>query len=237
MLRRAGWDARPYNGPVAAWVDAQASPGFDGLAVSSVDGLDGRLEVTDVLARTTVSVGVKGLRLHVQREVLGDGWACPFCDFVDATPALGRAGVIAQQTGVPIERVAALLVGDGRLDEADVAAAVAAGRLRPERAAGMVGRRLADLVARAYAEAPVPVDGGAPVVVPAPYVSWLAGALAAAEVVKWAVGAGLVDRRIDVDMSGVPTGFVLRRPADVSGRCACSSAIRRRWMARLYPAA
>jgi len=234
MLGRMGWQARTFDGFVAEWVAAQPDPGFDGIAISSVDGVAGRLQVADVLARTTLSTGVSGLALHLQRESLGDGFACPYCDFVDVTPPLGQAQAWAQQSGLSVERVTELLIGEGRLRAEDVQAAVRAGRLRPERVPSLIGRRLVDLIGRVYAEAVVNVGGKAPAVVSAPYVSWMGGVLAVAEIAKAAYGLPLINRRFDLDMSGLPGGFTLRRSADTSGRCACVSPVRRRWMRRLY---
>lgn len=56
-LTKLGLSARPVSKSVADWVVSRENPGFDGLLVSSVDTLTGRLEVTDVLARSTLSLG------------------------------------------------------------------------------------------------------------------------------------------------------------------------------------
>ncbi|MHB1004094.1 MAG: ubiquitin-activating E1 family protein [Chloroflexota bacterium] len=234
MLQNTGWQARAFVGSVAEWVAQRPEPGFDGLAISSVDTLDGRLQVADVLARNTISFGISGLALHLQRETLGDGWACPYCDFVDAKPALGQVEVWAQQSGLSVERVARLVLENGTLGPQDVEAATRAGRLSPERAAELVGRRLPDLIGRVYAEATLNTGDTTTVTVTAPYVSWVTGVLAAAEVAKAACGYAPIDRRIDLDLSGLPGGFTLARRADGSGRCLCNSAHRRRWMRRLY---
>jgi hypothetical protein len=236
VLEQLGWQVGHLEGTVAKWVAVSPTPGFNGIAVASVDTPEGRLQVADVLAETTLSIGVDGLALHLQREHLGDGFACPFCDFVDLDPPITQAEALAQQTGLPVERVLALGLG-GRLTDADVAAAVGAGRVNPERARELVGRRLADLIRRAYAEATIQTPEAAPTAVSAPYVSWMGGVLAAAEIAKAALGLPMVERRVDLDLTGLPPGFVLARPADRSGRCVCASPIRRRWMARLYPPA
>lgn len=233
-LRGAGWDAEAYPDTVGNWVADRPEPGFDGIAVSSVDSVNGRLQVADLLARTNITLGVGGLALHVQREHLGDGWACPFCQFVALDPPMTQIQVRAQVTGLPLERVAELELGRGVLTEADVAAAVRAGCLHADRGPAMIGRRLDDLLRRAYAEASVPVAGAEPAAVSAPYVSWAAGVLGAAEVIKASAGLPLVDRRVDLDLSGVPLGVVTRRPADTSGRCVCGPGLRRRWSARLW---
>jgi hypothetical protein len=70
--------------------------------------------------------------------------------------------------------------------------------------------------------------------VSAPHVSWLAGTLLAAEVVKAAVGLPGLDRRVELDLSGVPLGGWRRPRQDRSGRCPCSNPFRRRLARALY---
>jgi hypothetical protein len=230
LLKAAGWESGSMEMSVGEWVASRDEPGFAGIAVASVDDRSGRMEVTDLLAETTLSVGVGGLALHLEREHLGDGYACPFCEYVSLAPASTQAGVFAAATGLDIARVLQLQEG-GALSLQDVATSVASGHLRAEQAESMVGRRLADLVRAGYAEASVAATGGA-IRVAAPQVSWLAGLLPAAEVVKSALGLPLIDRRVDIDLAGLPTGFVRSVPADKSGRCLCASPWRNRWMTR-----
>lgn len=236
-------DAAPHG--VAQWVITRSCPGFDGLLISSVDTVSGRLDVADVLARETLSLGVAGLALHAQRERFADGLRCPFCDYVLADPPATQAQVYADLTALPVARILQLLHRDGRLTDTDVAMAVAGGRLSAHRRGGLVGYRLADLVREAYAEAPLrpagspsPVGaaGEGAVAVAAPHVSWFAGVLAAVEVLKQLDGLPLLDRRVDADLGGLPPGVVRRVPADATGRCVCRSAVRRRWTEQLYGA-
>lgn len=238
-LTDLGLPATAVTRTVAEWTRDQAEPGFDGLLVSSVDTLGGRLDVTDVLARSTLSIGVSGLALHVQREGFADGLACPFCDYVRADPPLTQTGVYAQATGLTVERVLALLQEGARLTAADVEAAVAAGRLSPERRDSLIAAPLSDLVRQAYAEIEVrgagdQVSADDVVAVAAPQVSWFAGVLAAAEVIKQMTGMPTVDRRVDVDLSGLPPGLVRRVAPDGTGRCLCKSGTRIRWYRKLY---
>jgi len=235
MLRTRGATAVEHDGTVGSWVRRRAAPGFDGIVVSSVDTVDGRFEVADVLARETVSAAVSGLALHVQRERLGDGLRCPYCDFVDLEPALSRAAAEAAFLGLAETRLVELIDDPAGLTQADVAAAVASGRVLAEDSAALVGRRVDDLRARVYAQGLVQVAPAVPPVpVSAPFVSWVAGVLCAAEVAKAARGLPLIDRRTELDLHGGPDDFVHRRSEDSSGRCACAVAVRRRWMARLY---
>lgn len=241
LLNQAGWTARPHLCDVAAWAAGRPGPGFPGILVSSVDDLAGRFDVADVLAREIVSAGVSGLAFHVQREILGDGWACPYCEYVPAAPPLTQAQVIAGQTGLPVERVIALQLPGALLTADDIAVCAGAGKISAQAASRLAGRRLADLIAGAYAEAAINPgqagaarDAGGGVTVAAPQVSWLTGVIIAAELAKSASGLPTLDRRVDVDMSGLPQGFTRRVRADASGWCACASGTRRRWMLNLY---
>lgn len=224
MLAQAGWVASGVPIDIATWVQTQVHPGFDGTVVSSVDSIPGRADVADVLAKTTLSVGVEGLALHVQREHCYDDYACPNCDFADEGAPITQAQVYADATGIEPNRVAALLDG-ALISDGDVDAIARAGKLSAP--ADLLGRRLADVIARVYAEAIVPV-GTDHVSVSAPFVSWMAGTLLAVEISKPGIGATQIDRRVDLDMAGVPTGAVGRRPRNASGHCTCASPWRRR---------
>jgi len=236
ILRSAGANSSPHTGPVRDWVQTRPAPGFHGIAVCSVDTVDGRYEAADLLAQTTLSAAVSGMALHIQREHLGDGYRCPHCDFVDLRTPLGQAAADAALTGLEERRVIELLHNQQGLTETDVSQLVANGRVASSSATALLGRRIADLRARIYAEGviPAPSPDAPPTPVSAPFVSWVTGVLCAAEIAKAARSLPLVNRRIELDLHGLPDDFVYRLPQDKSGRCACASIVRRRWMYRLY---
>ena len=98
------------------------------------------------------------------------------------------------------------------------------GRLLPGADTGeLEGGRIQDVArVRLYGQAQVRLGDG-PLVVSAPFVAALAGSILAAELQKagGAAAAFQLDRRVDVDCSGFPTGFSSRPPSDRSGRCLC----------------
>lgn len=236
-LRELGIPADGRVEDVASWNQSREEPGWFGVLVSSVDTVNGRLDVADVLARQTLSAGVDGTALHVQWEGFADGAACPFCDFVRADPPSTQAGVYSQLTGLPIARVLALLQDGAVMEADDVEVAIAAGRLGHRRDA-LIGAPLSDLVRQAYAEFVVGRDssgsGRDGVALAAPHVSWFAGALIVAEICKALLGLPLVNRRVDLDVSGLPAGLVRVPPADTTGTCVCNSGVRINWYRRLY---
>ena len=196
------------------------------LAVSSVDNVTARRDIVDALAEVTLDSGVEGLQFHVSRHRFGDGWACAFCEYVDASDILDQVGMYAKLTSLTRERIEALLHG-ALLSSEDVQSL--------EKNVGdegsldeYIGLRLQDLVrARHYAQAPSKV-GDSVVAISAPYVSAFAGAILASEVQKSSPSLVeyALDRRIDIDCSGFPTGIVSRPKQDTSRRCLCSSAFR-----------
>ncbi len=188
------------------------------LAIAAVDSIAARRDITDLLARTTINVGVNRLAFHVSRHLFGDESGCLYCPFLDVTDPADEVDVYVDMTGLSRERIHELLSGDV-LNETDLAlmqlsVSGDASRFRDHDFRAFVREHL-------YAQAPV-VIGGGEVAVSAPFVSALAGSLAAAEVLKEAGGdQGRVDRRVDVDCSGFPTGFQRVVPRDVTRKCLC----------------
>jgi hypothetical protein len=203
------------------------------LAIAAVDTVDGRAAIAEVLALETLNAGVDGLQLHVARHRFGDGLACVYCGYVDAAPPSSELDVYVVLTGLSRMRVAQLLSGE-RLADADVAAMIASHRLDPQSATDLAGGRLMDVArARLYAQAAIPALGDARVA--APFVSALAGAVLAAEVLKSAETR--LDRRVDIDLSGWPTGLTSRPKQDPTRRCLCWSPLRRRAYDSMWPVA
>lgn len=223
VLTQAGWDATAHRGTIADWRAVRGPVGFPGIALVAVDNVDGRREAGEVLAATTVSAGVNGTRLHVQRHLPADDLACPYCDLVDVARWRSQAGTYAR-LGLTAPRLQALLDGE-ILTTDDVAKAIWAGSVDPGALPGLSGGRLVDLLARS--------DVGRPEIA-APHVSWLTGALLAVEVAKAATGLPGLDRRVDVDVAGVPLGGWRRPARNPSGRCPCTNPGRRALARTLY---
>ena len=218
---------RANNQRIGGWAAQQETPGFDGTAVITVDRTDGRLDAANVMARATISAGVSGLSLQIHRSYATDASAaCSYCLYVDAAAPADQLDVYRDLTGLSEYRILELLNGD-RLTVADLAP-----RNHNE---DLVGRRLEDLVRVAYAEATVPLsDDGDTAEITAPHVSWLAGVIIAAEIAKDALGLPALDRRLRLDLRGLPLGVTDRPPADPTGRCICHNPVRHSAAASWY---
>lgn len=236
VLSDRGWLATPHRGTIGRWAAARRAVddvGFPGIALVAVDNVDGRREASELLAATTVSTGVAGMSFHVQRHHPADDLACPYCDFVDAGRWRGRGRTYAR-FGLTAPRLQSLLDGE-TLSVDDVATAIWTGSVDPDAMRGLVGGRLVDLMRQPGAAGRGGSGmGGAGSGVSAPHVSWLAGTLLAAEVVKHSVGIPGVDRRVDLDLTGVPLGGWRRPQRNPSGRCPCSNPARRDLARALY---
>lgn len=194
------------------------------LAISAVDSAEARRDIADALARETLNAGVDGLQFHVSRHRFNDGYACVYCPYLDVAAPMSQIDMYTELMGLEAGRIAQLLSGD-RLTERDVRSAVAAGRLAADDTGDLIGGRIEDVArARLYAAAAVP--GQRDVAVSAPFVSALAGAILAAETIKTHRPDLALDRRVDIDLSGWPTGLTSRPAQDSTGRCLCRSAFR-----------
>lgn len=239
ILHDSGWVTQAHAQSVAKWIEARPDPGFHGIALVSVDNVDGRRDAGDLVAATTISAGVSGAALHVQRHLALDSLACPYCELVDARRWRDHAEVYAR-LGLTVTRLQELLDG-APLSVDDVTTAIWAGSLDPSTVDDLPGGRLTDLLRRHYAAVSVRRGDAAWVEdvtrvedVSAPHVSWLAGTLLAAEVAKAAVGLPGLDRRVDIDLTGVPLGGWRRPPRDPSGRCPCTTSARDELARALY---
>jgi hypothetical protein len=238
LLAAKGWNARAHRLSVGEWDAARDERGFAGMALVSVDNVDGRRDAGDLVAQTTISAGAGGAALHVHRHLAGDDLACPYCELVDARRWADQAAIYAR-LGLTLPRLEALLDGH-RLTVDDVSTAIWTGSVDPRAMDDLPGGQLGDLLARHYATigvaaAPAPGQGATGTArVSAPHVSWLAGCLMAAEVAKAAVGLPALDRRVELDLSGVPLGGWRRPEQDPSGRCPCTRPERRALARTLY---
>ena len=213
----------PYLGNCAQW--QQSGPPYPAMAVAAVDTREGRRQVADVLARETLNAGIEGLALHVSRHRFGDGLACVYCPYVDTSDRASEIDVLRDLTGLDRARLGELLSGS-KLTAEDVDRMVSAGRLS-DADRDLVGGRIGDVArARLYAGARIETERGL-AEVNAPFVPGLAGAILAAELLKAPGSDAVLDRRVDVDCSGLPNGWTSKPLADASGRCLCRSQVRR----------
>lgn len=227
---------RGHRESAAEWV--RKSTHVPQLAIAAVDTIAGRRQVTDALARTSLNAGIDGLRLHISRHGFGDGHGCLYCPYVDAGDLLDETGMYVELTGLSPERITQLLGGD-LVSREDLSLMVRLGRLGAEGSDDLAGSRLQDVArARLYAQATLRNSSGGVLAVSAPFVSAMAGALLASEMLKGTSTSSpyRLDRRVDFDCSGLPTGFTSDSPQDPTGRCLCHDSFRLNAYRTTWPA-
>jgi hypothetical protein len=148
---------------------------------------------------------------------------------VDAGRWRGQGRTYAR-FGLTAPRLQALLDGE-TLSVDDVATAIWTGSVDPDDMGPLAGGRLIDLTTRRTVTNVADTQQPG---VSAPHVSWLAGTLLALEVVKASVGVPGIERRVEVDLTGVPLGGWRRPQRNPSGRCPCSNPARRDLARALY---
>jgi hypothetical protein len=195
------------------------------VAVAAVDSASARRDVADALARETLNAGVAGQQFHVSRHGFNDGFACVYCGYLDVGSPLDETNVYVQMTGLRPDQVRSLLDG-ATLSLSHIEALIARGLVSAHERGEFEGARLQDVVRRrAYAQAELSIDGEV-ISIAAPYVSALAGAVLAAELQKAKSPQWWLNRRVDIDCSGYPTGLQSRPTQDRTGRCLCRDTFR-----------
>jgi len=206
------------------------------VAIAAVDNVSARRDIADALAHTTLNVGIDGMKFHVSRHHFDDGYSCAYCQYVSVGETMDEVAMYVQLTGLGAGRIQKLLGGE-QLRAADLERIVKNGKLPYEKASrDLIGGRLQDaLRLRLYEQATVQVTSGA-LAIAAPFVSALAGSVLAAELQKLGARRAdlLVNRRIDIDCSGFPTGFQSQPLQEKLGRCLCHNNFRRRQYKALW---
>lgn len=233
LAGRSGLEVTGHVMDINGFVNQFDEPPVIDLAVVSVDTVEGRRDATDVLARTTLNVGVGAMQLHISAHGFDRESGCSYCRYVDQGGILTDAAMLAGMLGLSQERLIAAQLRGGRIDQQDAEEMVNNGRFadNPPQA----GDRIADLRRRIYAQASVPTPAGE-VLVSAPAVSAFAGALICGELVKHAsrdLQAHRLTGRCDFDMTGEPTGVVALHSPDQSGNCLCQDPFRLRFYREL----
>lgn len=223
-------NAIPCTDQIEDWIRYQPQPGFDGMTIITVDRVDARRHASDIWPRSSIAAGVSGLATELLRSHIEDlDFACPYCLHVNVTDPGDQVDLYAQVTGITTDRIRQLLSGE-QLTPEDLKYVSIPDSSRLE------GRRLEDLIRAAYAEATIPTSDptSSQLQISAPHVSWLTGITIAAEISKASLALPTLERRLRIDLRGLPLGVTDRPPADSTGRCVCRDPSKRRMAQSWY---
>jgi len=155
------------------------------VAVSAVDGIPARRDITEVLAKKTLNAASGETNIEISRHRFNDGMACLYCRYTNSKSPLSQVNLFSQMTGLSPQRVIQLLDQDV-LAKCDIDILIQLGKISVDERDKWLGNRLNTLInGRLYGQVPV-VNSGNPSlsVVTVAFVSLMAGALLAGELLK-----------------------------------------------------
>lgn len=155
------------------------------VAVSAVDGIPPRRDITDVMGRQTINAASGATNIEITRHRFNDGMACLFCRYVNSKSPLSQVQLYSEMTGLSPERIVQLLAQEV-LEESDIVELIEKGKINEDESDKWIGNRLSTLVNnRLYGQVALANPGEAGVgVVTVAFVSLMAGALLAGELLK-----------------------------------------------------
>ena len=210
-----------YDGPAAE------------IAVVSMDNVAARRSVQELLSRDIVNIAVEGTRFEVSSLTFAQT-GCIYCYYRDNPEETQSFQVIAERLGLEIGRIEQLMSNNEPLAFDDVQRCSAHLGLELQRLLQFVDQPLRSMVPRLYAQTEVRVPGGS-VHISTAFVSAMAGALGALEVLKAAQPEFRSDRRsVSMDMLGVFHDLSLREIPRRPDCAICNGKVRRNEYARLW---
>ena len=202
------------------------------LAISAVDTSEARFQIQDTLPRFTLNAGIDGTLAEVSVHGFGNG-PCLACLQMLTELESWNAKPIAEQTGLPPQRVHQLIQGNEAMTAEDLAQIRASKKISAEFLGvldSFLGQPLLSFWNRvAYSEATVLSPGAKPIRVTTAFVSAFAGILLLAELVKKSVPdlqRYLVNNSYQQQLLGIPAGGVFRHERDPHHWCLCHSTYR-----------
>lgn len=220
------WDGQ--LGEIVKYLNANPSRPVIKLAVSAVDNIEARIQIADCLAKRTINAGTGDTTLTITRHGFADGKACLACYYIANTPNVSWYQEVGNQTGLPVDRVAYLLQGRAVINMDDLNTMVVRGFITADQIEDLVNTDFASLVnRRLYSAVNVKSDDDVEKPVTAPYVSTMAGALLAGELIKEI--CGLQDmwakNKYQTDMLSLPEKYTTWVPKG-GLNCLCANHFR-----------
>lgn len=247
LAHHGGLTVHSFQGTVTAFHAQQERETAPPVVVAAVDSARSRRAVQDCLPLEVINAACHPNEIMVSGHRTDDG-PCVCClhmdDVLDAKHITWR--LIADKTGLPREMVIGLVTNSVPLQETHIAGiernmGLNAGSLR-----SYLGRTLLELWRGGllYGVTPVTSATGAVVAVAAPYITALAGVLAAGELLKAGAGASASEYRLgpagpasvyrEDPAAGAALSMTSNPPRFRTSECLCRSPRRLRIMRQRY---
>lgn len=200
------------------------------LAISAVDNILARRDITDFLAKRTINAGTGDVRYTISRHGFNDGQACLYCTYLDIDhPPADNYYQYAQMTNLPISQIYKLLENNEVLGENDFEIMLKNGTVQPEMKEQILGKPLMSFIHnRFYGQMQIRHSTGEKVITLA-FVTVMTGCLLFAEMIKELTGLSSVWKGTlyEQDMLMLPNEMTQFRVPNISGLCLCQNSFRR----------
>lgn len=225
-LQITPWDEE--KGEVITYLNANpVKPGIN-VAISAVDKEKARIQIADCLARRTINAGTGNTTLSVTRHGFADGRACLACNYIGKLPNVNWYHELHGKTGLPVERISFLWEGNDLINAPDVKTMQEHGFITEQQATELVGTDFRSLInRRLYAQVQVSHNKDEKPVT-APFVSTMAGALLAGELIKELSGLSghWEENKYKANLLLEPTTHAMWVPYEGEGNCLCKNSFR-----------
>lgn len=216
------------KGTVNGYLNSKSSKTGIRLAISAVDNIEARIDIADCLALRSINAGTGDTTLTITRHGFVDGHACLACSFVGQAPDISWFQQIEQRTGITIDRVAFLMQGKAMLEMSDLHTMQNNGFINDGQFTELLGTDLASLVNRNLYSAVSIQHQGKESPVTAPFISLMAGALLAGEMIKETIELQNCweKNKYRTDMMSLPELYT-NSVAKAGTTCLCANGFRR----------
>lgn len=200
------------------------------LAISAVDNIMARRDITDFLARRTINAGTGDVRFTISRHGFDDGQACLYCTYLDIDhPPANNYQQYMQMTKLPVSRIYKLLENNEVLEENDFEIMLKNGIVLPEMKEKILGKPLLSFIHdRFYGQMQIRQSNGVKVITLA-FITVMTGCLLFAEMIKELTGLSSTweGTLYEQDMLMLPNEMTQPRSPNSNGLCLCQNSFRR----------
>ncbi|MBR0598591.1 ThiF family adenylyltransferase [Sinanaerobacter chloroacetimidivorans] len=202
------------------------------LAISTVDSVPARRDITDFLARRTINAGTGDVRFTISRHGFHDGQACLYCLYLDlANPPANKYTQYAEMTKLQVFRIYELLEDNGVLTENDFELMLRNNIVLPGMKEKIIGKPLLSFIhERFYGEMQIKqANGASERMITLAYITVMTGCLLFAEMIKELSGlsSAWVGTLYEQDMLMLPNEMTQHRDPNENGLCLCQNTFRR----------
>lgn len=220
----------PYICNVKEYSNKKGMDNKVNIAISAVDNVIARRDITDILARRTLNAGTGDVRFSVSRHGFNDGSACLYCNYINVNqPPANNYQQYSQMTSIPVARIYTLMEDNAVLDDNDFTTMINKGIVTSDMRDLVIGKPLMSFIhERFYGQMQIDQSESKKVITVS-FVTLMAGCLLFGELVKETLGLqnSWKGTLYEQDMLALPNEMKQERRPNDRGLCLCQNSFRR----------